>query len=485
MEWGLGFRIGSCRGGLGGTGGATPGTLLPCWLGIEQTGCERAGGAESGMKERGLDGGASGNRGGSDVGGASRMEKRRHSLLIIDDEVDVLESLRHQFHRSYRVVTASSGLQALELLKDQEVQLILSDQRMPGMSGDAFLSQARRLQPDAIRMLFTGYADIQAVINAVNEGHIFRYILKPWDSAELEAIIRQAADQYDLLAERKRLVAELQAANLQLRQANEELARAGQLKTAFIEVASHEFNTPITLVLGLTELLKLSSLDRSADEREILRQITVSGQQLARLVTNMLTLLRADDFRRTLQRRPVDLSQVIAGVVDQVRPFLHARHLNLRLEVAPDLGSFAIDADKIGAALVNLLTNAIKFTPDLGAIELAARLGEQDEAWIRVEDHGVGMEPEALRHLFQPFFTQFDPSRHSSGDFGYCKRGLGLGLSIAKQFIEMHGGQIAAESVPGGGTRMLIRLPRGSAVSEGEMAASPSPAVEACQEASA
>ena len=190
------------------------------------------------------------------------MEQRRHTLLIVDDEVDVLESLRHLFHRTYRVLTASGGGQALELLDEHEVHLILSDQRMPGMSGDVFLSQARRLQPDAIRMLFTGYADIQAVINAVNEGHIFRYILKPWDAVELEGIIRQAAEQYELLAERKRLIAELQAANAQLTQANEELAEAGQLKSAFIEVASHEFNTPITLVLGLSELLRLLNPDR-------------------------------------------------------------------------------------------------------------------------------------------------------------------------------------------------------------------------------
>src|SRR4051794_31770462 len=245
------------------------------------------------------------------------MEQRRHTLLIVDDEVDVLESLRHQFHRTYRVLTATSGGPAVSLLNEQEVQLILSDQRMPGMSGDAFLSQARKLQPDAIRMLFTGYADIQAVINAVNEGHIFRYILKPWDTTELEGIIRQGVEQYDLLTERRRLIAELQAANAQLLEVNSELARAGQLKTAFIEVASHEFNTPIPLVLGLTELLKLSNPHRSSQEQEILRQITASGRQLARLVTHMLTLLRAEDFRRTLQRSPVELADLLRKVVDQ------------------------------------------------------------------------------------------------------------------------------------------------------------------------
>ncbi len=403
------------------------------------------------------------------------MEQRRHTLLIVDDEVDVLESLRHQFHRTYKVLTAGSGGQAVLALNTNEVQLILSDQRMPGMQGDSFLSQARRLQPDAIRMLFTGYADIQAVINAVNEGHIFRYILKPWDTVELEGIIRQAAEQFDLLAERKRLIAELQAANAQLLNANEELARAGQLKTAFIEVASHEFNTPITLVLGLTELLKMANPNPADEEREILRQITASGRQLARLVTSMLTLLRADDFRRTLQRSPVDLGDVIKGVVDQVRPFIHARQLHVHLAVAGKLGTFEIDADKISAVLVNLLTNAIKFTPDQGQIELSAELDEgEDAARICVADRGVGLEPQALKHLFQPFFTQFDPSRHSSGDFGFCKRGLGLGLSISKQFVEMHGGEISAQSDPKGGTRIMVRLPR-RAGTPGDKASHPSP----------
>ena len=391
---------------------------------------------------------------------AHGTERKRPTLLVVDDEVDVLDSLRHQFHRTYRVLTSSSGAQAIELLEQNEVEVLLTDQRMPGMPGDVLLRRARQLKPDTIRMLFTGYADIQAVINAVNEGQIFRYILKPWDTAELEVIIRQGIAQYDLLAERRRLIAELQAANAQLVAANDELARAGQLKTAFIEVASHEFNTPITLVLGLTDLLRLSNPDRSDKEQEILRQITASGRQLARLVTNMLTLLRAEDFRRTLQLSPVEPGVLIERVVDQVRPFLHARQLRVRVEVASDLGTFEIDSDKIHAVLVNLLTNAIKFTPDGGQIELRARLVEPDEAEIVVEDRGVGLEPEALRHLFQPFFTQFDPSRHSSGDFGFCKRGLGLGLSIAKQFVELHGGRISAQSVETGGTRLTVRLPR-------------------------
>lgn len=385
---------------------------------------------------------------------------RRHTLLVVDDEVDVLESLRHLFHRTYRVLTASGGDEAVALLQSDDVHLILSDQRMPGMSGDVFLSHARRIRPDAIRMLFTGYADIQAVINAVNEGHIFRYILKPWDAADLEAVIRQAAEQYELLAERKRLIAELQAANAQLTRANEELARAGQLKSAFIEVASHEFNTPITLVLGLSELMRLLNPERDAEERAIVERISTGARQLARLVTHTLTLMRADDFRRTLQRAPVDLTALLRRALDKVEPFVRARNLVVRDEVAGDLGTFEVDADKIDACVLNLLTNAIKFTPDGNTITLAAFLIGPDEAAVEVRDTGIGLDAPSLGRLFEPFFTQFDPSRHSSGDFGFNKRGLGLGLSIVQKFVELHGGRVSAESELGSGTRVTIRLPR-------------------------
>ena len=388
------------------------------------------------------------------------MEPSRYTLLIVDDEPDVLDSLRHLFRRQYRVLTASGGEEALALLGQNSVELILSDQRMPGMSGDALLSRAREIYPDAIRLLFTGYADIQAVIHAVNEGGIFRYILKPWDPLELEAIVRQAADQYNLLAERRRLVNELRAANEQLREANRELEESNQLKTAFLEVASHELNTPITIIQGLSELLPLLNPSRDFKEQEILGQLSQAARQLARLVSTMLKLMRANDFRQSLRASPTDLGPVVLEVAARVRPFLEARHQVLEVQVADDLGAFELDADKIRDVVLNLLTNAIKFTPDGGQLHVGARLIGPDEAEIQVADRGIGLEARALNHLFQPFFTEFDPSRHSSGNFEFGKRGLGLGLSLVKKYIELHGGRVAVESVLGEGTRFTILLPR-------------------------
>jgi response regulator RpfG family c-di-GMP phosphodiesterase len=162
-------------------------------------------------------------------------EDRKHTLLIVDDEPGLLQTLRHLFFRDYRVLTAESGHAALELLGLEDVHAILSDQRMPGMTGDIFLAQARAFRPDAVRVLFTGYADIQAVINAVNEGRIFRYILKPWDPMELEGIVRQAVEHHDLIVDRRRLIVELREANERLTRANRELIEANEQKRAFLE----------------------------------------------------------------------------------------------------------------------------------------------------------------------------------------------------------------------------------------------------------
>jgi len=384
---------------------------------------------------------------------------RKHTLLIVDDEPDVLDSLRHLFHRRYRVLTAEGGHEGLDILRREDVHVILSDQRMPGMPGDQFLKAARMVRPDAVRLLFTGYAEIQTVIDAVNQGGIFRYINKPWDSSELEFAIAQAAEQYELLEERKRLVAQLREANTQLVEANRDLVEADQLKTAFLEVASHEFNTPITIVQGLSELLRLHDPDREPEEREIVDQIADSAGQLARQVQSMLKLMHAGDFRHPLRTEPTDLAKLLREVAAQASPFVTARGLHFAVEVPESLGEFAIDADKIRDAVLNLLTNAIKFTPDGGDVRLSAGATE-DGATIEVSDRGIGLEPRALAHLFQPFFTEFDAAKHSSGDFGFRKRGLGLGLSLVKRFVELHGGTVDAQSAPGEGTRVTLTLPR-------------------------
>jgi DNA-binding NtrC family response regulator len=136
-------------------------------------------------------------------------ETPRHPILIVDDEAEILFSLRALLRREFEVYTAESGAQALELLRQHKVHVIMSDQRMPEMTGVELLSRSREECPHAMRIIFTGYADLKAVIDAVNRGEIYRYLTKPWDPDDLSLVLREACEHYEQLAERRRLLAEL------------------------------------------------------------------------------------------------------------------------------------------------------------------------------------------------------------------------------------------------------------------------------------
>ncbi len=396
----------------------------------------------------------------------------RPTLLIVDDEPEVLRSVYDLFRLDYRVLTAERGSIALRVLEEQDVSVIMSDQRMPEMSGVEFLGQAKAIRPDATRLLFTGYADIRAVIDAINRGSVFRYITKPWDPDELTTLIRQAVEHRDMVVERQRLIRELE-------EKNESLAEANRLKGAFIEVASHELNTPVAVVLGMTELWKMTQApDASSTERGWVERIHSAGKRLAGTVERMLKLLRSDRFDHTLDPQPTELEPLLRGVITGLQPFLEARQQLVDARIDPELGSAEIDPAKIADALTNLIVNAIKFTADGGQIIVEAGPRGEDTVGFRVIDQGVGIEPEDCKHLFEPFFTGYDTLHHSSGDFQYCKRGLGLGLCLVKTFVDLHGGSVEVDSAPGTGSTFSFTLPRRLGKSRGS-APAPEPLLRA------
>ena len=124
---------------------------------------------------------------------------KRHSLLIVDDEKEILRSLSLTFMQDYEVFTASSGIEALAILERQDIALILADQRMPEMTGVELLTKVFQINPNAIRIILTGYTDTAALIEAINQGQIYRYITKPWDRQELRITIKRALENYEVV----------------------------------------------------------------------------------------------------------------------------------------------------------------------------------------------------------------------------------------------------------------------------------------------
>jgi signal transduction histidine kinase len=392
---------------------------------------------------------------------ATPGETSRPTLLVVDDERDVLDSVRDWLRMQYRVITFERGTEALEYLRAGEVaDVILSDQRMPGMTGVELLCQAKAIRPETARLLFTAYIDIRTVIDAINQGHVFRYITKPCDPEELSVIVRQAMEHHNLIVEKNHLLAELKESNARLLETN-------RLKGAFIEVASHELNTPVTVMLGMIDLWKLSqSQNASALERQWVERIGAAAGRLAKTVEKMLKLVRNREFSQSIDAQPIELEPLVRQAISDLAPYLEKRGQAVSVSIEPDIGSLEADASKIADVLMNLLANAVKFTPDGGTIRLEVRAEPPGGDWIRVSvrDQGAGICEADQRHVFEPFFTGFDTLRHSSGDYEFGKRGIGLGLWLVKTFVELHGGRVEFACKPGDGATFSFSIPRSPAV---------------------
>lgn len=135
----------------------------------------------------------------------------RRPILVVDDEPDILRSLKSLLRHEFQVYTAGGGEEAMRVLEENEIHVVMTDQRMPRMNGVEVLRRVKATHPEAMRVIFTGYADVQAVIDAVNQGNVFRYVAKPWDPDDLIASLKEAGEAYDWLTNRERLLADLRA----------------------------------------------------------------------------------------------------------------------------------------------------------------------------------------------------------------------------------------------------------------------------------
>ncbi|MDS4031525.1 MAG: sigma-54 dependent transcriptional regulator [Candidatus Contendobacter sp.] len=145
---------------------------------------------------------------------------KKYNLLVVDDEREILRSLTLTFAEEYEVFTASSGAEALEILKQRKIALVIADQRMPEMTGAELLEKIFQIDPNIVRIILTGYTDIASLIRAINDGHIYQYITKPWERQELRIIVKRALESYELTLENQRLLNELRVANERLSDEN-------------------------------------------------------------------------------------------------------------------------------------------------------------------------------------------------------------------------------------------------------------------------
>jgi signal transduction histidine kinase len=379
------------------------------------------------------------------------------TVLAVDDEPANQRAVRRALSDDCRVLTAGSGAEALALMAREPVALVIADHRMPGMSGGEFLAETVDHYPEVIRIVLTGYPEVDTLLDAINRAHVYHFLGKPWEVRELRQVVRRGLDRFEAAAERGRLLAELRDSALRAQ-------REAEQKTRLLALTAHELGTPLHILVNAVALMREADLPAAAAG-----WIDAAERAAVWLVRGVSQLHDAARIRaRALLLRPqsVTLEPLLNAAISDVRTAAAGRALDIALACGPMPRAVRADPDWLRRAVDDLLTNAVRFTPDGGRVRVAAWAEDGWDA-LAVSDNGIGIAAEHLADVFEPFSVAGgDPLLHGSGRLAFGARGLGLGLAMVRGIARAHGGSVEAQSALGRGSCFTIRLPRG-AVGEG------------------
>jgi signal transduction histidine kinase len=355
-------------------------------------------------------------------------------VLCVDDDGAALTTVARALRSIAPVVPARSAAEALATL-GPEIAVVVSDHRMPGTSGTALLAEIGARDVTIGRLLLTAYVDAEVLMNAINEGHVHRYLTKPWDPRELRAAVGQAVAATDAERERRRLAAEMAAAYARLREVDE-------MKTRVVTLAAHELRTPLHVLAGTVEALAaLAAGDAAGPLLAAARRNLAWLGRGVRAMTDLARLSRAAPARAT----PLCLAVLARCALEEVRPFCVARRLALTASVPERVPAYG-DAADLHHALMNVLLNAIRFTPDGGRIAVDVDVDRDGMARLRVADSGIGIAPGIRARIGEPFFTAAPLAHHHSDPIAFRSGGIGLGLAVTRAVAAAHGGRLTFES---------------------------------------
>jgi signal transduction histidine kinase len=377
-------------------------------------------------------------------------------VLLVDDDRVLLRVLADGLARCLdgtHVEACSSPVAALESIAAHDYDVVVSDLLMGGLHGLELLQRVKAMRPSSLVVLITGASDHDLSVRALRGG-AYDYIQKPVELDYLAASIRRAIETRRLRAEVERQQAALRRHAEELEQTiaqrTEELRRVNRSKDEFLATVSHELRTPLTSILGWARLLYGGRLD-AEEQAQAIESIARNARAQAQLIDDLLDVSRIITGKVRLDVQPVDFIAVLDSALDVVLPAARAKGLAVVRELDDAAYPISGDPSRLQQVLWNLLSNAVKFTPSGGHITVRARRrGAGVE--VAVQDDGIGIDPELLPFVFDRF--------RQGNSLISTRRGLGLGLAIARHLVELHGGTMAAESAgPGAGATFTVVLP--------------------------
>lgn len=360
---------------------------------------------------------------------------------------------------SFVPVEAEDAARALSEARGRKPAAAIVDVVLPGPDGVALLAWLKAVDPDMSVLMMTGQADLRTAIACLTRG-ADAFLLKPVREAELAAVVERSLERRRLVLENRtyqrgleRMVEERTA---ELRQATERLQELDQLKSEFVSRVSHELRSPLTVMrTNLSVLLEGLVGPVTPGQVELLGSCQDSIDRLSRLIENVLDLSRIESGNVCSNRAAVDPFEVVQAVVNYLQAVARERRIELRAERDDGTaGTIWADSDQMHQVLLNLVDNALKFTPPGGTVRVSVE-SHGDATRFAVHDTGTGVPAQVRDRIFDRFVQGPHPE-------GTRRRGVGLGLSIARSLVELHGGSLEVSSEEGRGATFAFVIPRES-----------------------
>lgn len=370
----------------------------------------------------------------------------RIKILVVDDEFGIragIERILKNHTISYPfleedidfdILIAETGEQAVEIIDENVPEIILLDNKLPGIQGVEVLKYVNAKYPDILVMMITSYASLDLAVEATYRG-AWDFVPKPFTPQELKASIENAAK------------------HLYLKRMTSKLHQDGkQIRFQFLSVLSHELKSPINAVEGYLKMFQNRDLGDSMDDyNEVVERSLVRINGMRTLILDLLDLTKIETGSKMRKLENVAIKELFAEAVDTITPYAIQKDITIGVEHDDDMVVFA-DREELLIILNNLLSNAVKYNKAGGEVWLRATC--INESWrLQVEDTGVGMTKQEQKKLFGEFVRFKNPKAEGVN-------GSGLGLSIVKKMVEFYGGGIEVHSEPDEGTVFTIVFPK-------------------------
>ena len=397
------------------------------------------------------------------------MEETLKVLVVDDDEVDRMAVRRALTKTSVQASLSEVGAyaEAIALLKDTVFDCVFLDYQLPDQDGLSLIQEIRRTGIRVPLVVLTGQGDEQIAVELMKAGatdylsksrvtperleQVLRSAIRVYRAEVQVAIANQQLRENNELLTRKNQELELQRQQIQIQ--NLKLLEASRIKSQFLATMSHELRTPLNAIIGFSQLmLRRSKGNLSSQQSDMVERILNNGKHLLELLNDILDLSKIEAGRLELKPEIFNLAHAVNATVEELRSLAEEKHLSFQLQIDLSNAHVYNDPSRLRQVLVNLISNAIKFT-DRGGVYVEVCELSSNWVTIAVHDTGVGIAQEQLRQIFEPFrqIDQTTTRRHA---------GTGLGLAITDSLIRIMQGRIRVESTPGEGSTFRVELPR-------------------------